>query len=364
MCVLLELLMTTMDLFATQFYDNRNPQVEKVLRDEGFEHDLVELPASVLPLINVAKFQTRDVSGVDKFVDMGRVEGFVEIINSGDPMPACVLFHVKDKYIALDGRHRIEAHKAAGSSSFVAYVITKIDESKIWMNGLRLSNLLNEMNGERAGKDEKEKKERKNAIDLCAKEMFALMNAGASKEDVLREIPKKYKLNTGTHRRYAACLLDRYLSEIILAGGTSGPNAKKLIDGIGPIEIQATQAIIRRCEPDDAVKVAETINAVKNYGIGSQKVNEILKANEYNPPTVILKTLQEAAGLDDNNIKMQVADRTYQNRQSEFKRATNVFARQLTFRTPFHGEEKIEVMKLLNLVKKEIDNLLVILEPM
>jgi hypothetical protein len=351
-----------MDLFTTQYYHNRNPQVEKVLRDEGFEHDLVELPASVLPLIDVAKFQTRDVSGVDNFVDMGRVEGFVETIKNGDPMPACILFYVNNKYIALDGRHRIDAHKLAGSASFVGYVITKIDESKIWMNGLRLSNLLNEMNGERAGKDEKEKKERKNAIELCAKEMFALINAGALKEDVLREIPKKYKLTTGTHRRYATGLLDRYSAEIIVAGVTSGAIAKKLIDGIGPVEIQATQAIIRRCEPDDAVKVAETINAVKNYGIGAQKVNEILKANEHNPTTVILKTLREAAGLDDNNIKMQVADRTYQNRQSDFTKAMHVFSRQLTFRTPFHGEEKIEVMKRLNLVKKEIDNMLGILE--
>ena len=362
MSVSLEFLMTTMDLFATQFYDNRNPQVEKVLRDEGFEHDLVELPASVLPLIDVAKFQTRDVSGVDNFVDMGRVEGFVETIKNGDPMPACVLFYVNNKYIALDGRHRIEAHKVAGSASFVGYVITKIDESKIWMNGLRLSNLLNEMNGERAGKDEKEKKERTNAIELCAKEMFSLINSGALREDVLREIPKKYKLNTPTYTRAASRILDRYLTRIIIAEATSSTNAKKLIDGIGPGEIQATHIIMRRCEPNEAVKVAETINAVKNHGLGSQRVNEILKANEHNAPSVILKTLQEAAGLDDNNIKMKVAECTYQVRQTEFKKAAISFARQLTFRTPFYGEAKHEVIKHLHSISHEIKTTISMLE--
>ena len=79
-------------------------------------------------------------------------------------------------------------------------------------------------------------------------------------------------------------------------------------------------------------------------------------------PSVILKTLQDEAGLDDNNIKMKVAECTYQVRQTEFKKAAISFARQLTFRTIFYGEAKQEIIKHLHTISHEIKATISMLE--
>lgn len=356
--------MQTQDLFMTKFFVYQNPQVENLLRNEGFEYELTELSNSILEIIDIAKFQTRHVDGCENFVDRDRVDEFVETIKCGDPLPACILFFINNKYIALDGRHRIEAHKIANSSSFVAYVIKNADESKIFRNGLRLSNLINDMNGERAGKDEEERKQKKVAIDLCVNEMFELLVTKAVSEDIVKkEIPKKYKLNKSSHVKNAMNLLShRIVSTQMIAATQSQKRGIELANGIGALEVQAAQNIISRCEPKDKIKIVETIIAAKNHELKSNKVRDILVENKSNPPSEIIKTLQAEAGLNENNIKLQVAERAHQVKQVDLKRSIGFLGKQLTFKTAFYGAEKAEVIKQLNILVVQIKSFISFLE--
>jgi DNA-binding transcriptional MerR regulator len=356
--------MSTQDMFADPFYKYRHPQVESALKAEGIEYDLQELSSSVLSSIDIAKFQTRDVEGDDNFVDGERVQGFAESIKNGDPLPACVLFYVNNKYIALDGRHRIEAHKLAESKCFAAYVITKIDESTMHLNALRLSNMFNEMNGERAGKDDEERKQRKVQIELCANECFKLISNGVSQEEVRKDIPKKYKILRPSHTKQVFDLVARSLIELDLAADKSMPGTKtqQLVNAIGSCEIQNTQNISRRCEQHERVKLLEAIKAAKNHGINSYKINEILKSNQHSAASKVIESIQEEAGLDKNNTKMQAAERVLLNQQAEVKKSIFLFGKQLGFKINFFGDDKSNLVKQLQNLVSEIKAYIVYLE--
>jgi hypothetical protein len=343
-----EFLMETRDLFATPFYKYRNPQVEQLLVSEGFEFELKELPKSTLHLIDIAQLQTRDVQGKENFVDKERVELMVETLKNGDVLPAVILFFVNNKYIALDGRHRIESHKIAGSISFVAYVIDRIDEAKIWINGLRLSNLINEMNGERAGKDNQEKANRTVTVELCAGQMFSLISSGENREKVIEETLTYHKISAGATIRRVKNLLAKHELKLGLLDATSGPAAEKLVDGIHLNEMQLAQSIMQRCEPASRLKIAETINAVKNNGTAHTKVLEVLKNNQNNAPSTITARLQETAGLDQDNKKMAVAESAHLAKQVELRKAMSNFFRHIGYRVPFFGQDKHTLLKDLN----------------
>ena len=340
--------METRDLFATPFYKYRNPQVEQLLVSEGFEFELKELPKSTLHSIDIAQLQTRDVQGKEDFVDKERVELMVETLRNGDVLPAVILFFVNNKYIALDGRHRIESHKIADSTSFVAYVIDRVDEAKVWINGLRLSNLINEMNGERAGKDNQEKADRTVAKELCAGQMFSLISLGENREKVIEEMLKLSKISAAASIRAVKNLLAKHELKHGLLDATSGPVAQKLVDGMHLNEMQLAQSIMQRCEPASRLKIAETINAVKDNGIAHTKVLELLKNNQNNTPSTITARLQEAAGLDENNNKMAVAQRAHQANQQELRKAMFVFFKHIGLKVPFFGQEKHTILKELN----------------
>jgi len=343
-----EFLMETRDLFATPFYKYRNPQVEQLLVSEEFEFELKELPKSILHSIDIAQLQTRDVEGKENFVDKERVELMVETLKNGDVLPAVILFFVNNKYIALDGRHRIESHKIAGSISFVAYVIDRVDEAKVWINGLRLSNLINEMNGERAGKDNQEKANRTVTVELCAAQMFSLISSGENREKVIEEMLADHKIFAGGTIRAVKNLLAKHELKLGLLDVISNPAAEKLVDGIHLNEMQLAQSIMQRCEPASRLKIAQTINAVKEHGIAHTKVLEVLKNNQNNAPSMITARLQETAGLDQDNKKMAVAESAHQAKQLELRKAMAIFFKHIGYRVPFFGQEKSTILKELN----------------
>lgn len=336
--------MDTNDLFTLPFYAYRNPQVEQLLLDEKFNFKLTELPSSIIRQIDVNRFQTRNLEG-ENIVDNDYVALMLETIKNDDvPLPAVVLFFVNNKYIACDGRHRLEAYKLSGKTSFVAYVIECINEQNIWLNGLRLSNLINEMNGERAGRDAEEKAKRKVAQQLCATEMFALITQNGNRNEVIEETLKKFKIIEASCRRATINILAK--KEVLhdLVCQTTTPVAQRLVDGIANNEIQSVQAIMKRCEPEHKVKIVQALTAAKDYA-ASAKIVEVLKNNADNAPSIIISALQNAAGLDENNRKMAVAERTHQANQTFLRKIFGDLFRVLTYNVPFNGQEKQAVIK-------------------
>jgi hypothetical protein len=336
--------MDTNDLFALPLYAHRNPQVEQLLIDENFTFNLVELPSSIIKQIDVNRFQTRNLDN-ENIVDNAYVELMVETLKHDNvALPAVVLFFVNNKYIACDGRHRLEAYRLSGKTLFVAYVIECINEQNIWLNGLRLSNMLNEMNGERAGKDAEEKAKRKVAQQLCATQMFALISQNGNRNEVIEETLKKFKITEASCRRATINILAK--KEVLhdLVCQTTTPVAQRLVDGIANNEIQSVQAIMKRCEPEHKVKIVQALTAAKDYA-ASAKIVEVLKNNADNAPSIIITALQNAAGLDENNKKMAVAERTHQANQTFLRKVFGDLFRLLTYNVPFNGQEKQSVIK-------------------
>ena len=336
--------MDTNDLFALPLYAHRNPQVEQLLIDENFTFNLVELPSSIIKQIDVNRFQTRNLDN-ENIVDNANVELLVETLKHDNvALPAVVLFFVNNKYIACDGRHRLEAYRLSGKTLFVAYVIECINEQNIWLNGLRLSNMLNEMNGERAGKDAEEKAKRKVAQQLCAAQMFALISQNGNRNEVIEETLKKFKITEASCRRATINILAK--KEVLhdLVCQTTTPVAQRLVDGIANNEIQSVQAIMKRCEPEHKVKIVQALTAAKDYA-ASAKIVEVLKNNADNAPSIIITALQNAAGLDENNKKMAVAERTHQANQTFLRKVFGDLFRLLTYNVPFNGQEKQSVIK-------------------
>jgi hypothetical protein len=340
----MELIMDTNDLFALPLYAHRNPQVEQLLIDENFTFNLVELPSSIIKQIDVNRFQTRNLDN-ENIVDNAYVELMVETLKHDNvALPAVVLFFVNNKYIACDGRHRLEAYRLSGKTLFVAYVIECINEQNIWLNGLRLSNMLNEMNGEKAGKDAAEKANRKNAQELCAAEMFALIKQNGNRNEVIEETLKNFHIIAPATRRATINILAKKEVQHDLVCQTSTDTAQKLVDAIANNEIQSVQAIMQRCEPEHKVKLVRALVAAKDYA-ASAKIVEVLKDNGDNAPSIIISALQNAAGLDENNKKMAIAERTHQANQTYLRKIFGDLFRVLTYNVPFNGQEKQAVIK-------------------
>jgi beta-glucosidase/6-phospho-beta-glucosidase/beta-galactosidase len=120
--------------------------------------------------------------------------------------------------------------------------------------------------------------------------------------------------------------------------------AQRLVDGIANNEIQSVQAIMKRCEPEHKVKIVQALTAAKDYA-ASAKIVEVLKNNADNAPSIIISALQNAAGLDENNRKMAVAERTHQANQTFLRKIFGDLFRVLTYNVPFNGQEKQAVIK-------------------
>ena len=115
---------------------------------------------------------------------------------------------------------------------------------------------------------------------------------------------------------------------------TSTDTAQKLVDAIANNEIQSVQAIMQRCEPEHKVKLVRALVAAKDYA-ASAKIVEVLKDNGDNAPSIIISALQNAAGLDENNKKMAIAERTHQANQTYLRKIFGDLFRVLTYNVPF-----------------------------
>lgn len=333
----------------------RNQQVEELITSEGFIFVLKMLPSSVLESIDVQKFQTRPIPNKTLFVEPARVDEMVEVIKAGKAICACWLFLCSDKYIALDGRHRIEAHIKTGASSFPAYVIVSDDEAKINTNGMRLSNAINEMNGERAGNDEKEKNEKLTTINLCANEMFELyVTSGVALNDLKKEIPKKYLLHGRQITRATAELSKRLISNELISSGASTKRADDLVASIAISDANAVHEQISRAEAEHRLKLIETIVASKET-LTSQQLNDFLKENVSKPATVVIESLRLKCGLNKDNKKMELAERSRAIAETDMLRCLDHFSKQLSLKVPFHGPQKVEVIKKIQKIKKQAE---------
>lgn len=349
--------MKASDLFNSALLKNYNGPVAELLEHEKQDFDLVELPSSVIAEMDLKMFQTRPVPNSENIVDIERVETITNMLKDGRSLPAVVLFFYKGKYIAVDGRHRIEAYKLAKSSLFPAFVINKIDEREMRSTGLRLSCLLNDMNGERAGNDELSKNNRKITRDLCVTEIFNLVNAGASQDEILQEALRKWGLNSSGDSRYIRNeLAKKTVATKLMEVANTSVKAMQLTSSICNSEMQAVANIIQRIEPSDRIKFAETINAAKKHNLSSDALNSILRSGEKDPVSKINERIQQSVGLNSDNIKMGAVERSTIDAERYIKKIVSDFIKCVCLKTSFYGQEKeqmiLELSKCIEFAKE------------
>lgn len=338
-------------------YMHANPQAEEMLRREGFNPMLQELPASILETLDPSLFQTRDVAGADKFVDDARVEQMAEFMRNGHPMPGVVLFKMKGRYFPLDGRHRMAAYKKNESSTFWAYVIEETDEKKIHENGRRLSNQLNEINGERAGATDEEKNNRRQAVELCADEAFDLFIRGTGDEKAaITEKLAQYRFNSKSSQATSVRnIVSKKIAKNLVVKATASTNeANRLIDGMSMTYIGPAKELLARCETDKIRETAKSISIVQTR-IPANQIKDIMTENKKNPVSDVVKKLQEAAGLNENNELLTQVEQTYKESYNRMNRAIASLFKELRIGTKYYGDDRAVINNSLGKLVDEAD---------
>lgn len=329
------------DLFSEPGFQHRDIKVEAFLLNEGWKIEFVELDDTILASIDISKFQTRDVQGRNNFVDHDRVAVMAESLEIGQPLPGVVLFLTNGKYIMCDGRHRIETYRTTKSKTFWAYVILENDESKVASNAIRLSNLLNEMNGERAGQTIEDKNERQVQAELCAQDVFAQACSGIPREKALNYAFEKHKIKTGTKTanmvRNKVC--HKFVSVYMAEAAPNAIEAEKMLKKLSMSFIDHIEYIFCKAENPDRIKLTNTVLAAQKKR-GCNQVRDILCTNKDLRVSEIIKILRESACLTDDDREVNPEEEARVLRFNKINNAIRSFHDELNKDLRFYGEDR------------------------
>jgi hypothetical protein len=306
------------DLFSEPGFQHRDPKVEAFLLNEGWRINLVELSDTVLASIDISKFQTRDVIGRNNFVDDDRVANMSESLEMGQPLPGVVLFLCNGKYIMCDGRHRIETYRATKSKTFWAYVISEDDEAKVASNAIRLSNLLNEMNGERAGQSIEEKNQRNVQVELCAQSVFSQVNEGVDRDKALEHglLIFKIKKGSGIADRVKSKIAQSFVSIYMAESCSNAIESSKMLSKLSMSYIDHVEDIFSKAENPDRIRLTNTIFAAQKK-LFANGIREILCHNKNLRVSEIIKILREKASLTDDDRELNPEEEARHNRMRD-----------------------------------------------
>lgn len=335
---------------------NQMGPVEKILRNENLEFVLTSLSKLVIGQADKLRFQTRGTGiGSNAVQDLVRVECMAHDIRLGRTMPAVVLFYVEQKYYVCDGRHRMTAYEKADVDSFAAYVITNCDMGTMDYIGPRLSCVLNDINGERAGNDEKQRNDRKISVMNCAAQIVEWVNStGRDYKDVMKDFVNQYGLQPQREQvEHEVC------GKLLRIEITKIPdNAKllKLIDNriLTKNELPLTYKWIRRCEANQKAMFLQTIGECKNHGLTGEKNIDLLREYSNKPVSDYLDAVRQAVDLNNDNKKMSPQDMQKLKFREDFRRAFDMLKHALPSRKgiKLYGEDKHKVLVDLKQIKE------------
>lgn len=353
-------------MIQQELHFNQMGPVEKILKESDLEYELTSLPKSVIGHADLLIFQTRDTGVGPNATKLGsnRVNGMVHDLKLGRTMPAVVLFYVEEKYYVCDGRHRMEAYVKADVDSFAAYVITNCDRTRMMYIGPRLSCVLNDINGERAGNDEKEKSDRKISVMNCAAQIVEVANStGRDYKDFIKDLINEYGLQPAREQ-----VDQEVCGKLLRIEITKIPdNAKllKLIDAsiLTKSELPLTYKWIRRCETNLKKIFLQTIGECKNQGLTGEKNIGLLREYSDKPVSDYLDAVRKTVDLNADNKKMNPQEMQRQQFRDDYRKAFARFRDSLPSKKgiKLYGDDRhqflVDLRKVKELVLSEVNGL-------